>query len=92
MPRKLSTRAVPIMNTAVATSDIAVASAQKTPKEAVRRVSDAPEHSVANDAAFFQAGYVDGAFEPHRPMRGILLGVLLGALCWAGIIALILAL
>lgn len=92
MPRKLFTRAVPIMNTAVATPDIAVAAPQATPKQVVRRVSDAPEHSVANDAAFFQAGYADDAIESHRPMRGILLGVVLGALCWAGIIALILAL
>lgn len=84
------------MNTAVAPSDIALAPAQDTlkqdrPKQTVRRVSDAPEHPVANDAAFFQAADIDEAFESHRPMRGILLGVVLGALCWAGIIGLILS-
>jgi hypothetical protein len=80
-----------LMNTAVATSDIALAPAQETPKQTVRRVADAPER-VANDISFFHAADIDEAFESHRPMRGILLGVVLGALCWAGIIALIMAL
>ena len=79
------------MNTAIATSDIALAPAQETPTQTLRRGADAPEYSVANDAAFFQAADIEEAFESHRPMRGILLGVVLGALCWAGIIALILA-
>ena len=79
------------MNTAVANPEIALASAQQKPAQTVRRVSDAPQRAVANDAAFFHAVYGDDdAFESHRPMRGILLGVVLGALCWAGIIALIL--
>lgn len=80
------------MNTAVATSEIAVAPAQETSKQTARRVADAPQHAVANDAAFFHAADMDDAFESHRPTRGILLGVALGALCWAGIIALVLSL
>lgn len=80
------------MNSAVATPELALAPAQDAPKQTVRRVSDTPEHSVANDAAFFQAAYDDDELDARRPMRGILLGVVLGALCWVGIIALILAL
>jgi hypothetical protein len=77
------------MHNALATPDIALAPAQESPKQTVRRVSDAPAQPVANAAAFFDAGYE--AFEAHRPMRGILLGVVLGALCWAGLIALFVA-
>ena len=78
------------MHNALVTSDMALAPAQETPKQAVRRVSDAPAQPVANDAAFFDATYEE--FEAHRPMRGILLGVVLGALCWAGLISLFVAL
>ena len=78
------------MPNALASSDLALAQSQEKAKQTVRRVSDAPEQPVANDPAFFDATYE--AFEAHRPMKGILLGLVLGALCWAGIIALIVAL
>jgi hypothetical protein len=79
-----------IMHNALATSDMALAPAQEINRQTVRRVSDAPVQPVANDTAFFDATYEE--FEAHRPMRGILLGVVLGALCWAGLIGLFVAL
>lgn len=81
-----------IMNTALAASEAALVPAPERRGPPVRRVSDLHQEIATNDAAFLQAGDIDDTCESHRPMRGILLGVLLGALCWAAIIGAIFAL